>query len=261
MPNFECIQFEMRDRVATIALDRPKAGNAMNLALTRELAHAAQICDRDPMIRAVLLTGNGRLFCAGGDLKAFATFGDEVDLRLKELADELHKSISLFARMSAPLVVAVNGPAAGAGFSLSLVGDYVLAAQSATFSMAYTAAGLSPDGSSTYFLPRLVGLRRAQELAFLNRTLNADEAAEWGLVSRVVTDEALRDEAVAICNRLAEGPGDAQSTVKKLLLCSLRNGLEEQMELEGRAISRAAASTDGVEGIRAFTEKRKPLFG
>ncbi len=261
MPDFECIQFGVRDRVATITLDRPKAGNAMNLALTRELGQAAQICDRDPTIKTVLLTGKGRFFCVGGDLKAFSTFGDEADLRVKALADELHKAISIFARMSAPLVVAVNGPAAGAGFSLSLVGDYVVAAQSATFSMAYTAAGLSPDGSSTYFLPRLVGLRRAQELAFTNRTLDANDAMEWGLVTRVVTDEALLDEAAAICSRLAAGPADAQATVKKLLLCSLGNGLEEQMELEGRAISRAAVSIDGIEGVHAFTEKRKPLFG
>jgi 2-(1,2-epoxy-1,2-dihydrophenyl)acetyl-CoA isomerase len=179
---------------------------------------------------------------------------------VKELADEIHKAISVFARMAAPVVIAVNGTAAGAGFSLSLIGDVVLASTSAKFTMAYTAAGLTPDGSSTYYLPRLVGLRRAQELFLTNRTLTASEAADWGLVTRVVPDGDLEAEARAICRRLADGPAQAQSMVKKLLLCSLRNGLEDQMELEGRAIANAAASADGKVGISSFVAKRKPNF-
>jgi 2-(1,2-epoxy-1,2-dihydrophenyl)acetyl-CoA isomerase len=258
--DFKSILFNVEAGIAHITLNRPDAGNALNFELASELAQAALACDNDPAVKVVLISANGRMFCAGGDLKAFVGFEDQTGLRVKELADAMHKAVSLFARMSPPVVIAVNGPSAGAGFSLALIGDYVIAGESAKFTMAYTAAGLSPDGSSTYYLPRLVGLRKAQELALTNRTLAASEALEWGLVTRVVADAALRDEALAVSRRIASGPAFAQSVVKKLLLCSLRNGLEEQMELEGREISRAAQSPDGKEGIRAFTEKRKPVF-
>jgi 2-(1,2-epoxy-1,2-dihydrophenyl)acetyl-CoA isomerase len=163
--------------------------------------------------------------------------------------------------MRAPLVVAVNGAAAGAGMSLAVAGDLVLAAASAKFSMAYTAAGLSPDGSSTFFLPRLVGLRRTQELMFTNRRLDADEACAWGLVTRVVPDDALQREARALARQLAEGPTAAYGTVKSLLTSAFDESLETQMEHEARGIAAMAATPDGREGIRAFLEKRAPRFG
>jgi 2-(1,2-epoxy-1,2-dihydrophenyl)acetyl-CoA isomerase len=260
MQQFECLRLAIDGAVARITLDRPDAANALNLTLARELAQAALICDNDKSVKVVLLTGTGRMFCAGGDLKAFVAFGDQAGAKIKELADELHKAISLFARMPAVVVIAVNGIAAGAGFSLAVTGDYVLAAESAKFTMAYTRTGLSPDGSSTYFMPRLIGLRRTQELMLTNRTLSAREALDWGLVTRVVPDESLQEEALAIATQLAAGPGGAHSSIKKLLLGALRNGLEEQMELEGRDIASAAVSDDGAEGIRAFVEKRKPRF-
>lgn len=257
---FETIKFDIQNGVASITLNRPDAANAMNFQLVRDIARAALICDTDPAVRAVLLMSTGRMFCAGGDLKAFSTFGDQTGLKIKELADEIHKAVSLFARMSPVVVIAVNGPAAGAGFSLSVVGDYVVAAESAKFTMAYTAAGLSPDGSSTYFIPRLVGLRRAQELMLTNRTLTAQEAYDWGLVTKVVPDSSLQETAMSLAKQFAAGPRLAQSVVKKLLLCTLRNALEEQMEIEGREIARVTMSPDGAEGIRAFVEKRKPKF-
>ena len=153
-----------------------------------------------------------------------------------------------------------GGGSAGAGFSLTLTGDYVIASDAAKFTMAYTAAGLSPDGSSTYYLPRLVGMRRAQELALTNRVLSASEAHAWGLVTRVVAPGDLEAEALTICRQLAAGPGLAQAGVKQLLLGSLGTGLETQMELEGRLIARTAASQDGLEGIAAFLEKRPARF-
>lgn len=255
------IEFEIIGHVARITLNRPDAGNAFNSDLARELAEAAMACDLDPTIRAVLLSARGKIFCAGGDLNEFAGFGDEATLRVKQLADDLHKAISIFARMDAPLIVAVNGAAAGAGFSLSITGDIVIAADNAKFTMAYTAVGLSPDGSSTWYLPRLIGLRRAQELALTNRTLSAAEALDWGLVTQVVPATGLEDAALALCNQIATGPRAAQATVKKLLLCSPDNGLEAQMEIEGRAIARAAATPDGIEGVRAFAAGRKAVFG
>lgn len=260
MTDFRTIKFSIEGGIARIVLNRPDAANAMNLELASDLARAALICDSDASIKAVLLTGTGRMFSAGGDLKAFATFGDQTGVKIKQLADELHKAISVFARMTPVLVIAVNGMAAGAGFSLSLAGDYVIAAESAKFTMAYTRAGLTPDGSSTYYVPRLVGLRKAQELMLTNRTLTAREACDWGLITRVCPDETLQQEALKIATELAAGSRHAQGVVKKLLLSTLRNGLEEQMELEGREIAHAATSADGVEGISAFVGKRKANF-
>jgi 2-(1,2-epoxy-1,2-dihydrophenyl)acetyl-CoA isomerase len=260
MSEFEAIKLEIGDGIAKITLNRPDAANAMNLILVKELARAALVCNNDKTVKVVLLTAAGRMFSAGGDLKAFSSFGDQTSLKMKELADELHKAVSTFVRMKAVVVIAVNGLAAGAGFSLSLTGDFVIAAASAKFTMAYTGAGLSPDGSSTYFVPRLIGLKKAQELMLTNRTLTATEACDWGLISRVVPDEELQEAALTLARQFAAGPSHAQSIVKKLLLCSLGNGLEEQMEIEGREIADAAATADGKEGILAFVEKRKPNF-
>ena len=162
--NFETLLFELDSRVATITLNRPQSANGLNAALASDLKSAAKLCDSNPDIKAVLLTANGRFFCVGGDIKEMVSHGDKVESEIKKLADDLHMAISTFARMKKPIVIAVNGMAAGAGFSLAISGDIVVAADTAAFTMAYTKAGLSPDGSSSYYLPRLIGLRRAQDL-------------------------------------------------------------------------------------------------
>ncbi len=260
MSDFETLEFAISDGVATITLNRPDAANGLNMAMGRELMLAAIRCDEDTSIRAVLLKANGKMFCAGGDLKSFAAYGDEISSAIKELTTYLHAAVSRFARMKAPLIIAVNGMAAGAGFSLAVTGDLVLAAESAKFTMAYTAAGLSPDGSSSYFLPRLIGLRRTQELMLTNRRLSAAEALDWGLITRLVDDEQLADEALKVAQQFAQGPTNAFSTVKKLLLTSSENSLETQMELEARGIAAMTTTEDGREGITAFTEKRVPTY-
>jgi 2-(1,2-epoxy-1,2-dihydrophenyl)acetyl-CoA isomerase len=257
---YQNLRYAVQDGVATVTLDRPDAANAIDLDLGRELMHVAIRCDDDPAVRAVLLTGTGRMFCAGGDLKAFASEGARLPSLLKELTTYLHAATSRFARMDAPLVVAVNGTAAGAGFSVAISGDLVLAAESAKFAMAYTAAGLSPDGSSSFFLPRLVGMRRAQELMLTNRRLSAAEALDWGLVSQVVPDAELADTAFALAKQLAAGPTRALGMVKKLLATSFQESLETQMELEARGIAEMAGTADGREGIDAFLSKRAPGF-
>jgi 2-(1,2-epoxy-1,2-dihydrophenyl)acetyl-CoA isomerase len=257
---YQNLRYAVQDGVATVTLDRPDAANAIDLDLGRELMHVAIRCDDDPAVRAVLLTGTGRMFCAGGDLNAFASEGARLPSLLKELTTYLHAATSRFARMDAPLVVAVNGTAAGAGFSVAISGDLVLAAESAKFAMAYTAAGLSPDGSSSFFLPRLVGMRRAQELMLTNRRLSAAEALDWGLVSQVVPDAELADTAFALAKQLAAGPTRALGMVKKLLATSFQESLETQMELEARGIAEMAGTADGREGIDAFLSKRAPGF-
>ena len=260
MSSYETIGFETKGRVAIITLNRPDAANGLNALLARELAHSAGQCSSDPNIRAVVLTANGRFFCAGGDIKEMASHGDNVGPEIKSLADDLHKAISIFARMDAPLIIAVNGMAAGAGFSLAVSGDLVIASEKAGFMMAYTNAGLSPDGSSSYFLPRLIGLRRTQELMLLNRKLSADDAYDWGLINEVTHADDLLKRAMEIADQFTMGAMKSQSAVKKLLLISHENSLEDQMELEGQSIRDCAVSPDGREGISAFTEKRKPEF-
>lgn len=258
MTEYQAITFEQSGAVARIALHRPDAANGMNDVMTRELADAARRCDR-PATKVVLLTGSGRFFSAGGDLKAFAS-QDARGHYLKGVADDLHRAISTFARMDAVLVTAVNGAAAGAGFSIAVTGDLVLAAESASFTMAYTKAGLSPDGSASYYLPRLVGVRRAQELMLTNRTLSAHDAAEWGLVTEVVPDDALAERTDELAWQFVAGARGSHAAVKELLLMSLTSGLEEQMEAEGRLIAELADSADGREGVDAFLAKRPAQF-
>jgi 2-(1,2-epoxy-1,2-dihydrophenyl)acetyl-CoA isomerase len=260
MQQFENIIFEKQTSIARIGLNRPDAANGLDSRMASELKQAARLCTDDPEIKVVILSASGRFFCAGGDIKEMLSHGDQVADAVKALADDLHAAISILSRMQAALIVVVNGVAAGAGFSLTLIGDIVLAAESASFTMAYTRAGLCPDGSSSYFLPRLVGLRRAQELMLTNRTLNAQQACELGLVTRVVADGELTAQSELLAAELAAGARLSTAYVKKLLLASSGNDLETQMELEGQLVSRCADSADGREGIQAFVDKRRPAF-
>lgn len=258
---FETLELAVEDGVATLTLSRPDAANALNARMMEELLEAAIRCDEDPAVRAVLLTGAGaKAFCAGGDLAEFHGLGDGLPAALKRMTTHLHGAISRFARGDAPLVAAVNGVAAGAGMSLACAADLVLAARSARFTPAYTRAGLVPDGSLTFTLERLVGLRRAQELVLTNRMLSAEEAQTWGLVTRVTEDAALADEGRTLARELARGPTRAFGIARRLLLRAAGDDLEAQMEHEARAIADAARSPDGREGIAAFLEKRPPRF-
>jgi 2-(1,2-epoxy-1,2-dihydrophenyl)acetyl-CoA isomerase len=257
---YSTIRFANENGVARITLARPDHANALDLAMMRELMAAAIACDEDPSVRAVLLDAEGRLFCAGGDLAEFARAGQALPGLLKEATVYLHAAVSRLVRMRAPVIAAVQGHAAGAGFSLAAACDLVLAATSARFTMAYTRAGLVPDGSSTYFLPRLIGRRRALELMLTNRTLSATEAVEWGIVNRVVEDDQLAAEALRVARELAQGPTGAYGAVKRIVLASESESLESQMELEARAIADAVRDGDGQEGIRAFVEKRPAKF-
>ena len=252
--------YEVQDHVARITLNRPESANALDGAMGRELMQAAIRASEDRSVRAVLLTGAGRMFCAGGDLKSFAARGDDLPAHLKELAGTLHMAISRLVRMEAPFIVAVNGAAGGGGMSFVLAADLVLAAESAKFTLAYTRAGLSPDGGSTYFLPRIVGVRRALELALTNRVLTAREAQDWGIVTRVVADNALADEAGALAQQLAAGATGAYGAAKRLLHHSFSESLETQMELEAQAIAERARGADAREGIAAFIAKRPANF-
>ena len=257
---YQNLTLERHDGVATLTLNRPTAANSIDLPLARELMEAAIVCDDDPETRAVIITGAGAMFCAGGDLRSFGEAGMGISSRLKELTAHLHAAISHLVRMDAPVIAAVNGMAAGAGFSLAVAADLTIASDTAGFVMAYTHAGLVPDGSSTYFLPRRIGDRRARELMLTNRRLSAVEALAWGVVNQVVSADELMPAATKLARTLAQGPTRTFGATKALLNGSFDNGLETQMELEARAIAAMSITPDGQEGIHAFLEKRKPKF-
>ena len=259
--NFETLELDIQDGVATLLLSREKAANALDLQMCQDLEAAALTCQEDSTVRAVVIGAKGKMFCAGGDLGAFKGAAEGAPRLLKEMTLHLHAAISMFARLDAPVIGAVNGAAAGAGFSLVAATDLAIAAESAKFTMAYTGAGLTPDGSSTYFLPRLIGTRRTLELMLTNRRLSAQEALDWGIVNQVVPDAEVMDTALGLARKLAAGPTGAFGVTKRLLLSSGSESLETQMELEGRAISASAGTPNGQEGIAAFLEKRKPAFG
>jgi 2-(1,2-epoxy-1,2-dihydrophenyl)acetyl-CoA isomerase len=257
---YKTILLEVRDGVAHLTLNRPDAANSINLELAQETYDALLRCDEDPAVRAVLIAGSGKMFCAGGDLKSFAARGDYLPAHLKLLTHNIHGAISLMARMDAPVITAVNGTVAGGGLGLVFGADLVIAAESARFAMAYTRAALSPDASTSFFLPRLVGLRRALELTLTNRVLSAREALEWGMVNRVVPDAELAAVAGALAREMCDGATAAFGAAKRLLRESFNNTLETHLQSEARAIADRSRNADAREGIAAFLEKRAPRF-
>jgi 2-(1,2-epoxy-1,2-dihydrophenyl)acetyl-CoA isomerase len=257
---YDRLMFEVRDGIAFITLNRPDALNTIDVELVSELADVALHCDGDSDIRAVVLGGAGKVFCAGGDLRSFIDHAGEGSRYVKEVTTHLHTAVSRFARMDQPVIAAVHGAAAGAGMSLACACDIVLAAESARFTLAYTRVGLTPDGSASYFLPRIVGHKRALDLALTNRTLTAREAQEWGLVSRVVADDDLAIEVESLARRLAAGPTETFGATKRLLQLSWSESLETQMAHETQTIAGIAVSPQAREGMAAFVQKREPVF-
>ena len=230
--SFETLLYETRDGVAYITLNREAAANAINLQMGRDLMLAALRCDEDAGVRAVLIRAKGKIFCAGGDLGSFSSAGEGMPRLLKELTTYLHAAISRFARMRAPVVAAVHGSAAGAGFSLACASDLLVCAESAKFTLAYTRVGLTPDGSSTYYLPRLIGTRRALELMLTNRSLGAREALEWGIVNRVYGAGEFGKNVAEIAQGLADAPTHLQAMAKERFHMGWNQGLEECTEFE-----------------------------
>lgn len=256
------IEYDLHEHVARITINRPQAFNALDLDCMKELFEITGRCSSDRAVRVVVLRGAGeRAFCAGGDVAAFAADPQTTDQLVRQMTGYLHIAISRLAWMDAPVVAAVNGVAAGAGLSLVAACDLAIAADHATFASAYTSIGLSPDGSSTWFLPRLVGRRRAMEMFLSNRVLTAAEALDWGLLNTVVPRAEFAAAVDRVAGQLARGPTAAFAGVKKLMMMSGNDSLESQMERETRQIAALSVSADGREGISAFVGKRKPQFG
>lgn len=254
--SYQHFSFEVKERVAHITIKRI----AMHLPFMKELLDITLRCDENDEIGAIVFSSDQKLFSAGGDLAYFAEQTGSIASALKELTVYLHSSISMLQTMDKPTLAAVNGAAAGAGMSFAVQCDFVIASEKASFTGAYTAAGLSPDGSSTYFLPRLIGERRAKEMLITNRKVTAEEALQWGLVNQVVAPGTELDVAMALAKQLAAGPTKSFGSVKRLIGSSSTQTLESQMAAEAQHIAKNAAGVDGQEGIAAFLEKRRAEF-
>jgi 2-(1,2-epoxy-1,2-dihydrophenyl)acetyl-CoA isomerase len=255
------VELTVEDGIAHLTLARPRAGNAIDLSFVTELREHAESLASRPDARVVVLSGQGENFCVGGDLAYFATLGDDVEATMRRLADDFHAGVSTLLALDAPLIAVVQGAAAGGGLSLVCAADLVLAAESARFTMAYTGAGLSPDGGASWFLPRVVGLRLATEMLLTSRRLSAAEAKAAGIVTEVIANSELDTAAQKLARRIAVGPTGAFGSVKRLLQVSATSTLAEQLDAEAAEIARNASGPDGREGVAAFLEKRRPCFG
>ncbi len=257
--DYETLRFEVSGGVATITLNRKdNPANALNARMAEELFDIGVRCGA-PDVRAVIVTSTGKMFCGGGDLAEMDAAPDK-PAHLTRMATLLHAGLIRLARIDAPVIMAVNGTAGGGGFSMVLSGDYIIASERAKFVSAYTSSGLTPDGSSTYYLAKHVGLLRAKELMLTNRVLTAAEAQAWGLVNKVVPPETVMDEARAIARQIASGPTQAFGGVKRLLDTAFSDGLETQLDRETRSIADMMCTKDGPAGIAAFMAKQTPCF-
>ncbi len=246
--------------VAVVRMKRPDRMNAYDFEMGKELLDAVLAAGADPGIRCVVLTGTGKAFSAGGDVTMMGTLAEGAPGQFLNLTVLLHACIASLRRCPKPVIAAVNGVAAGAGFSFALAGDIAVAAQSARFALAYQNIGLSPDGGASYFLARALGTQRSMELTLTGRTLSAEEAAAWGLVQKVYPDETFEAEVAALAASVAAGPTLAYAKAKELYNRALCQPLETHMEDERQRIAASSATADFRDGVRAFLEKRKPEF-
>jgi 2-(1,2-epoxy-1,2-dihydrophenyl)acetyl-CoA isomerase len=256
----QALLLTVEERVATLSFNRPQVYNAMDADMMIQFRAAAELVQKDPAIRAVVLRGEGKAFLAGGDVALFHQHVKELPDLIVRWGREMHFGILALRRMAKPVLASVQGACAGAGFSILCAADLAVAADNAYFSLAYSNIGASPDGGSTHFLPRLVGYKRAMELTLLPKAFDAKTARELGLVNWVVPAEQLAQETQRIARELAKGPTTAYGEAKRLLNGSFGRGIEAQMEEELAAFARCATTHDLVDGIAAFVEKRKPNF-
>lgn len=258
------VLYQIQGPLALITLNRPAALNALDAGMIGGLADATARAADDPAVRAVIVRSAGEHFMAGGDLKWFREEIDgrhpDIEAHFRLTIDQVHASTRAIRRMDKPVVAAVRGAVAGYGLSLMLACDFALAADNAYFTLAYCHIGLSPDGGATWSLPRIVGLRKASELALLGDRFDASTAAALGLLNRVVPGADLETESIALATRLARAPARALARTKALLQSSFDHSLDQQLTAEQAAFAACAAEPDFAEGLAAFAGKRKPVF-
>ena len=257
------VLYSKTDGIATVTLNRPKAFNSIDLDLGADLVRALEAAHDDTEVRAVLLTGSGKFFCTGGDLSYFTKFlepGKDRSEPFRQIIKALNLAVMLIRRMPKPVIAVINGAAGGAGVSLAACCDLRICASSVKFRQAYTSIALAGDGGWSLFIPLLVGFGRAMELSLLDPVFDAKQALEWGLVTKVVDDADLGRESREMAAKLAAGATYAYALLKENMNRSVLALLESQIELERTGMINASRSSDYVEGIRAFLEKKKPDF-
>lgn len=252
---------DIADDVATLTLNDPATRNSLSNDMVARLGQRLnELRQVTPRIRCLVLTGAGLGFCSGGNLKAMNTDAGTVNITSSALQQIHHPFFRQLRDFPAPLITAVNGAAAGAGMSLALMGDIIVAGRSAYFLQAFRNVGLVPDCGSSWLLPRMIGLVRARELSLLGERLSAQQAFDWGLVTRLTTDVDLMDEACQIAEKIANGPLEAQTKIRRLYWASLHNSFEEQIDLEDRLQQGAKSGPEVAEGLAAFRSKRGADF-
>ena len=256
----ELIEVMKTEAIAQITLNRPQAYNAFNYDLVSQLTSRLITLAGDESVRGVVVTGRGRAFCAGGDLKWALGYPASPGAAFHTLASQFHLAVLEIRRMKKPVVAAVNGVAAGGGFSMALACDFRVMDKSAVLRQAYTSNGLCIDGGGTFTLPRLVGYARALEIAAFDEPISADQALSWGLVTKVVEDGQALVEATAMAQQLSRRALNSYAWSKKLITDSYNTSFETQLELERAALETCADHPDGREGLAAFAEKRKPKY-
>ena len=242
------------DGVAHIELNRPEVFNAVDLPLCNQLEAAFKAAGADDSVRVVLLSGRGRAFCAGGDVKAMAAAEDAPEM-VNALAQASHSAVRAMAALSKPVVAAVHGSAAGAGLGIACGADLVLAGESTKFLSAFIAIGVSPDSSTSWMLPRIVGQRRALELTLLNRVLSAQEALDWGLVTAVHPDDEVLEAARALAKKLAAGPAEALGRTRRLVLDAADRTLDEHLDAEAESITHLVGTDAAQSLVKAFANR------
>ncbi|MBT0607535.1 enoyl-CoA hydratase-related protein [Aequorivita echinoideorum] len=253
------ITTQIENKVATLTLNRPEVFNSFNREMALLLQNELDECEKNPEVRAIIITGSGKAFCAGQDLKEVTT--PELNPGFKKILEEHYNPIiSRIRKIEKPVIAAVNGVAAGAGANIALACDVVIASENASFIQAFSKIGLVPDSAGTFFLPRLIGFQKASALMMLGDKVSADEAEKLGMVYKVVASENFMEEVNNIANTLANMPTKALGLTKRLLNNSMQHSLEEQLDLESKLQIESAQSEDYAEGVDAFVNKRKPEF-
>ncbi len=256
--------YTKEDGVATLTMNRPEVLNAFSMDMRQAMYEAIDEIEHDPTVRCVVLQGAGDHFMAGGDVKSFAEFyempGAERQAYFERRVHNIHPMLFAMRRMDKPIVASVKGGCAGAGMSFMMACDLTIAADDSFFKFSYVGIGASPDGSGSYHLPRIVGTRKALELAMLGDRFDVEKAEKYGLVNWVVPRADLEEETAKLAHRLANGPTVSIGSVKRLMYASHANSHEAQLSMEAEGFGRCAATEDWIEGVRAFNEKRKPVF-
>lgn len=256
----DILRIRVEAGVAWLTLNRPHAANTIDAPMAAALRAAIAQLNDDQRVRVLVLAGEGKMFCAGGDLQRFAKENDNAPAYIESLIRDLHAGLVMLENFRAPVIAAVHGAAAGAGIGLALAADIVIAAENSRFVMAYTRSGLTPDGGTSWILPHLVGLRRALELTLLNRTLTAAEALEFGMITEVTDNDKLDSRVLELALDLARGPTRAYVNARRLLRQAHINSYASQLAAEAAAIVSSFETKDGLEGVRAFRERRTPSF-